>query len=214
MKVLRRVGTVTSALALFAVIAIALSAIVVPKIMGAVPYTVLSGSMRPAMEPGDLAIVRPVDPASLAVGDVVTFQVRSGDPTVITHRVIGVGSRSDGERTFVTQGDANDSPDPGAVRAVQVRGAVAYSLPLLGHVNSAITSGMRSTAVVVAAAAVIGYGLWLIGSDLVRRRGRGAEREPPVETEPARRRRGAKVQPATSTRAAPRRRGRHRAVTP
>ena len=53
----------------------------------------------------------------------------------MTHRVVGVGFGSEGERLFVTRGDANDVDDE-PVRAVQVRGVVAYSVPYLGHLNT------------------------------------------------------------------------------
>ena len=75
---------------LAAVAAIAL-AVVVPRLGGATPYTVLTGSMRPGMPPGTLVVVRPIEPDQIATGMVVTYQLRSGDPTVVTHRVLSQG---------------------------------------------------------------------------------------------------------------------------
>lgn len=176
---LRLIGTILSALALAVAIAVALATVVVPKVMGATPYTVLTGSMRPHLEPGALAIVAPTDPADIRVGDVVTYQIAPGEPQVITHRVVGVNANTGGDRSFVTQGDANGSPDPEAILPVQIRGTVAYSLPWLGHVNSAINVDTRSGLVVVAAGALISYGLWQMGSG-VRSRRREAQQVPAV----------------------------------
>jgi len=173
-KPLRLAGTVLSAAALALAVGIALATIVIPKVMGAAPYTVLTGSMRPTMDPGALAIVRPVEAADISIGDVITYQLAPGEPEVVTHRVVGINAASGGERTFVTQGDANLRPDSEAVVPAQIRGEVAYSVPLMGHANSALNSDTRSTALVMGAVALIGYGVWQVGSEVVMRRRRTA----------------------------------------
>ena len=57
-----------------------LVALVVPRLGGTSPYVVLTGSMLPKIPPGTLVVGLPVDPMSVAPGDVVTYQIRSGDP--------------------------------------------------------------------------------------------------------------------------------------
>jgi signal peptidase len=114
--------------------------------------------MRPIMPPGTMVVVRPVDPAELAVGDVITYQLRSGEPEVVTHRVIETVVTQDG-LAFRTQGDANDAPDPDLVRAVQVRGEAWYWLPLLGFLTSGVTSGARTLTAQVVGVALIGFAL-------------------------------------------------------
>lgn len=77
--------------------------------------TVLTGSMRPAMPPGSMAVLVPVDPADLAVGDVITFEAPIDGHPVVTHRIIHLVER--GEHPVIqTQGDANASPDPWMAR--------------------------------------------------------------------------------------------------
>lgn len=169
---LRLTGTVLSVAALTLAIAVALVTIVIPKLMGAAPYTVLTGSMRPAMAPGELAIVDPVEVADIRIGDVITYQPAPGEPQVVTHRVVGINAASGGERTFLTQGDANTTPDAEPVIEAQIRGKVAYSVPLMGHVNSAINSQTRSNALVLGAGALILYGVWQIGSGVRSKRRR------------------------------------------
>lgn len=122
-----------------AVTALVLAAVVVPRWAGATPYTVLSGSMEPAYPAGTLVVVRPVEASEVRVGDVVTFQLRSGEPAVATHRVVGVGWTADGERLLTTRGDDNPVVDAEPVRAVQLRGEVWYSVPWVGRLNLLLT---------------------------------------------------------------------------
>jgi signal peptidase len=127
--------------------------VAVPRVTGSTPYTILTGSMRPEMPPGTMVVVRPVETAKLAVGDVITYQLRSGEPEVVTHRIVEIVVTQDGLE-FRTQGDANDASDPELVRAVQVRGEAWYWAPFLGYLTSGVTSDGRTLA-----AQVVGIGL-------------------------------------------------------
>lgn len=149
-------------------------AVVVPRVAGATPYTILTSSMRPALPPGTLVVVRPVRSADVAVGDVLTYQRDSGEATVVTHRVVEVGQDAQGTPRWRTRGDANDVVDPGWVRPVQVRGRLWYDVPHLGRLNLLLTGSQRRTATVAVAAALLGYaGLLLTGAARDRlRRGR------------------------------------------
>jgi len=131
--------------------------IVIPKIAGATAYTILTDSMRPGMPPGTLVVDRPARADDIAIGDVITFQLRSGDPTVATHRVVGVGSTLGGERVFTTKGDANDAADPAQVRAVQIRGERWYSIKYLGLPSLWFGVGTREAIVMGAVVVLFGY---------------------------------------------------------
>jgi signal peptidase len=109
---------------------------VLPRAIGAVPLTILTGSMQPAYAPGDLVVSKPVDPATLRTGDVITFQPVSDDPALVTHRVVGFAF-GDGMTKIVTKGDANGVRDAPIVPA-QVKGKVVYSVPYLGYVSHAV----------------------------------------------------------------------------
>lgn len=67
---------------------------------------VLSGSMRPAIQPGDLAILRPVSVTHLHVGEVIAYHP-PGQTAPVMHRIISINDRG-----LVTKGDANRTPDP------------------------------------------------------------------------------------------------------
>jgi signal peptidase I len=138
------------------VLLVAAVTILVPRFAGAVPLTVLSGSMEPTLPVGSLVVVRPVDPADVRIGDVITYLPNPEDPTAITHRVTGITHRTDGGVTFTTQGDANDAPDL-PVQDFQVRARVWYVVHHLGHVNSAVNVEDRHVGVVLVAG---GFFVW------------------------------------------------------
>ncbi len=126
------------------VVLIGALAIVAPAATGSTPLTVLTGSMQPAYPPGTLIIVKPINAADIRIGDPITYQIESGKPAVVTHRVISVTSGSDGSASFITQGDANNAPDGKPVIPEQIRGKVWYALPYLGFVNSALNGEARA----------------------------------------------------------------------
>jgi signal peptidase len=162
---------------LVAAVAVSL-AVLVPRLAGATPYTVLSGSMRPGLPPGTLVVVRPVEPADLAIGDVITYQLESGDPEVVTHRVVAQGFDSDGDLLFLTRGDANDVADEKWVQPVQIKGELWYSVPYLGYASDLLTGHQRQTGVYLVAAGFFGYALLMFAEAARGRRRREAESEP------------------------------------
>jgi len=134
---IKRVGSWVMTVVMVALLAVASAAVFVPRLIGAQPLTVLSGSMEPAFSPGDLVIVRPFNVHNVAIGDIITFQPESGNPTLITHRVIEV-TRDASDLTqvsrIVTQGDANNVADNPLIPD-QVMGRVLYHLPYLGFLH-------------------------------------------------------------------------------
>lgn len=138
------------------VLAIAV-AVVIPRLAGATPYTVLTASMRPELPPGSLVVVRPAAPERIGVGSIITYQLRSGEPEVVTHRVVTVRQDLTGERVFTTQGDANAVADREEVRPVQIRGEVWYAVPHLGRAATWLSSAQRETASTVVAAGLLAY---------------------------------------------------------
>ncbi len=138
-----RVGwaRVLNAIGLVALVAIVLpfAVFAVPQAVGAQQsYVVLSGSMQPAMHPGDVILVEDVDPAVIEPGDVVTF-TNGDEATPTTHRVVEVVDRG-GEAAFRTKGDANEDADRELVPASRLEGRVMsvgghlLVVPAIGYV--------------------------------------------------------------------------------
>lgn len=152
------------ALAWSLVVAIAAAltaAVLVPRVAGATPYTVMTGSMEPDMPPGTLVVTKPTPVEQIGTGEVVTYQLASGRPQVVTHRVVAVGVNAAGEHVLRTQGDANTTPDAEWVRPVQVKGTAWYSVPHLGRVSHLIDDDQRMWAIYAVAAFLVGYAVVL-----------------------------------------------------
>lgn len=153
----RWVGLVLSWTVMLGAGAILLVSLVIPRVAGGTPYVVETGSMRPGMPPGTLVVDRPVAPEQIAAGDVITYQIRSGDPTVVTHRVIKVGYDGAGEVRWQTRGDANQAADEHWVLPVQVQGRRWYFAPYLGYVTSLVTSAQRGLLTGLVVIGLLGY---------------------------------------------------------
>ncbi|AFK18202.1 signal peptidase I [Haloferax mediterranei ATCC 33500] len=149
----------------------------VPQLVGAdQSYTVLTGSMQPAISSGDVIIVRDVPASTIETGDVITYELDSGRSDVQrqTHRVVEVVEREDG-RYFRTKGDANEDPDQRLVSADTVVGRVMMTIPYAGHVTlfANTTTGIV-VLILVPTVLLIGSEVWMLISAV--RKSRGGER--------------------------------------
>lgn len=166
----RRSRRILGALVLSIVCILAFFVVLVPFLLGAQSYTVLTGSMRPALEPGHLIAVRDAPIEEIAAGDIITFQIESGKPEVATHRVVGVGHSAEGERLLITQGDANNIADADPVQEAQLRGVLVYAIPWLGYINVWATPAVKSVVVTVVGIGAISWGIFILFKDTRRRR--------------------------------------------
>ena len=126
---LQSIGKAAS-LGLVTVLAVLVGLAVVPGVIGYHPVVVLSGSMVPTLNVGDVAVTRAAAPAELKIGDVVTFRANSG---FITHRIIDIEESPDG-RLLRTQGDANATPDTELIPASAVVAKLSYRIPRIGFI--------------------------------------------------------------------------------
>lgn len=149
---------------LVAFVTILMAAVVVPRVAGATPYAIMTGSMQPQYPPGTLVIVKSKDMAQLRTGDIITYQVESGQPTVVTHRVIGQGLTAAGNQYVTTKGDANNVADAEPVRPVQIRGELWYALPYLGYANDLITPKDRHVVLIGAVGVLLMYAAVMFAS--------------------------------------------------
>lgn len=99
-----------------------------PKLSGYNGYYVISDSMSPAINKGDLVFTKEVDFEDIEVGDVLTF-TREGSEKWFSHRVVKI---KDSEKSFRTKGDNNNVEDPGYTSYDAVVGRVEKKIPLIG----------------------------------------------------------------------------------
>lgn len=105
-----------------------------PSLFGYSVFRVSSGSMKPAYEVGDVILVKEVDPMTLKVGDVCTYNGTTNEfaGKIVTHRVIKAAYMDNGEYYIQTKGDANASADP-PIKVKDVVGKVDAKIEILRH---------------------------------------------------------------------------------
>jgi signal peptidase I len=149
---------------LVALILVALLGILLGRgapLVGLQSIVIGGGSMEPALGLGSAIIVKPVDPAALAVDDVVSMQI-GPERTTYTHRIVAVVDRADG-RWIRTKGDANPAPDPTLVSASAVIGRVEFVIPLAGYLLALLSLPMGVMFVIGMAATLLAVA-WLLES--------------------------------------------------
>ena len=99
-------------------------------------YTVLTPSMSPTYEVGDMIFVKLANADQIHEGDVITFNPSENGEAYLTHRV--VEKIEDYEQTGVTcyrtKGDANDAADSFLIDQARVIGTVQFAIPKMGYV--------------------------------------------------------------------------------
>lgn len=166
---LGRVGQAVSWVVILGAISAVAVGVLVPRVGGATPYTILTSSMEPNYPPGTLVVVKPTPAEKIGVGTVITYQLESGQKAVVTHRVVSVGYGATGELSFITRGDANESNDLEPVKPVQIKGTLWYAVPKLGWMSDAVSQDQRNSAVYVVAGGLGLYALWMLGGAVTDR---------------------------------------------
>ena len=108
----------------------------IPRLFGYEAYTVVSGSMEPAIPVGSAVYLQSAAPEAVKAGDVIAFYKGRG---VVTHRVVENKTVS-GE--FITKGDANAENDMEPVPYAAMLGRMVVSVPVLGTVMAVCSGSM------------------------------------------------------------------------
>jgi signal peptidase I len=132
-----------------------------PHVFGYRTLTMLTGSMAPEIDPGDVAVVTPLAVSEVTAGMVITYHIPVEDHHLVTHRVVSVEHGPDGSVTVQTKGDANDAVDPWKAT---LEGDTAYRvrtvIPELGHVLQALRTPVVSQLLTYGATALVAG--WLL----------------------------------------------------
>lgn len=152
---LKSVATVLFALAVLPFVLYA-----VPQLAGAShSYVVLSDSMSPTIDAGDVVFVADRPTTEIDEGDVITFESADlavgSESSLVTHRVVEVVEEGS-ERAFRTKGDANEEADTNLVSADSVVGAVTFHLPYVGYVVAFAGTRLGTVLFLVVPAVLLG----------------------------------------------------------
>jgi signal peptidase I len=130
---------------------------------------VLSGSMRPGLPVGGVAISQRVPVSSLADREVIVFRSPVNPSEQVVHRIVKLDHTGSGQVLINTQGDANMARDPWTL-TIQGHSAyrVRWSIPLVGYAAVAFQNDRGFV--------LLGVGTVLIamaGSEVFKERGLG-----------------------------------------
>ena len=124
------------------------------KAAGYETFTVLSGSMEPAISTGDLVVDARILAKDAQVGDVITFP-EPRTKRLITHRL--EHKRIDGSQAHMrTRGDANNAPERWSIPADGQIGRVVASVPKGGYVAAFANERTAQLLLVVVPAVLLG----------------------------------------------------------
>lgn len=125
-------------------------------------FTVISGSMEPKYNIGDVLISKVVDPKDIKVGDTISYLGKEGTfaNKVVTHEVVDIETDADGKYYFHTKGIANLIEDP-IVYEDQLYGKVIYKSVILSFIYKVISTNIGLFVFIVIPI------LYIVGSEIL-----------------------------------------------
>lgn len=100
-----------------------------PSVFGIKTFVIISGSMEPSLEIGDIVVIKKVDEEDLKEGDVISF--RNGE-SIITHRINKIIVDKNGIKQYETKGDNNNISDKSFVKYEEIEGKLFSKIPYAG----------------------------------------------------------------------------------
>ena len=136
----------------------------VPSVGGWLPLIVLTDSMKPEIDGGDLIICHTIEAEEIKTGDVIAFFDPAGNGTsIVTHRVIEIVEEN-GELSFRTKGDNNNAEDKLLVSENDL--VAIYKTRIAGAGNVAMFMQSPTGLIVCVVLPIV----MLVGYDLIRRK--------------------------------------------
>lgn len=153
----------------------------IPSVFGISPVIVLSGSMSPEFEAGDLIFIQKTDPFTLGPGDVICY-IGGDEESAVTHRIIEV-QQQNGQPAYITQGDANNTADGVPVTPDEVQGKYT-GVYFSGLGNVAIFMQSTTGMILFIVLPLVLLVLWDVGRRaFLSRKDKGKEKELEAELE-------------------------------
>lgn len=147
MKVVKIIGNILYYL-LVVVILMILAVVLIQRISnnnlslaGIKIFNIVTESMVPKYEVGDILISKTVDPSQVKVGDDLVYLGQEGSfaDKIVTHQVIAIDKTETGEYEFHTKGIANEQEDP-IVSQSQIYGIIIYKTHILSLISKIINN--------------------------------------------------------------------------
>ena len=127
-----------------------------PRFLNYQTSTMLTGSMSPGINPGDVVVSVKTPVSELRVGDVITYSIPIDDHRIETHRVASIERDDAGATSVTTKGDANPGADPWtAVLSEDYVYTQAGVVPYLGDVIRALRQPLVQSVLLYGASALL-----------------------------------------------------------
>lgn len=121
----------------------------VASLAGFTPLSVVSDSMSPTFNAGDLILIRKCDTDKLEQGDVITFHtIINNEYSLNTHRIMEIQT-DNGMRSYVTKGDNNDIADVRMISDGDIVGRYVGRLPGFGKVVDFLSGSVGFLLIIV-----------------------------------------------------------------
>lgn len=102
-----------------------------PSFFGIKSFVIVSGSMKPRLNLGDMVFVKEVTIEELNKNDIISFK---DENSIVTHRIKDI-EIVDGIKYFITKGDNNNTKDNCEVSINDIEGKLIFSIPLIGYIS-------------------------------------------------------------------------------
>ncbi len=108
-------------------------------------FNIVTESMVPVYNVGDVILDKQVDIKDLKKGDDITYQGKTGDfaGRIVTHRIESIEQNEDGTYKIITKGVANSLEDP-EITGNDVQGKVIYKFWTLSLLSKIIYKDLKS----------------------------------------------------------------------
>lgn len=93
------------------------------------PVSIATGSMEKELNVGDVVIIKKCNSNDVNVGDIIQYQMEG---YTVIHRIIEKKQKN-GEFSFITKGDNNNTPDKEEVKENQLIGKVVFKIKYIGY---------------------------------------------------------------------------------
>ncbi len=96
-------------------------------------FRVITGSMEPEYDVGEVVISKETDPKKIKVGDDIVYLGKYGDYSgkIIMHSVVGIDTDANGNLNFHAKGLHSSSVEDPQIKADQIYGVVKYQSDIL-----------------------------------------------------------------------------------
>lgn len=127
-----------------------------PRLLGYQTSTMLTGSMAPLINAGDVVVSVPKPVSELKTGDIITYGIPVEDQRVETHRIIEIIQNDNGTIAIRTKGDDNNGADPWTATLQDGTAHVhAATIPYLGTAIRALREPVLLQSLMYGAPAVL-----------------------------------------------------------